>query len=107
MNTAQAYWELERHVVRLIGIPTFLGSNRKADRKHGQHVLDDIVLPRLTSIDCAVSEIDWELHPGSTLPEYLRLLKGGAYGSAAEYARRWVMDLREERRVAEDFDKTG
>ncbi len=103
MDKPEVYRALERQVVRLIGIPRFLGSQRKADRRHGQHVLDDIIKPQLFGIEDPESWLEWEDDPCNRMPKYVELLEQGAYGKAAEYARQWVMQLRTEIEVAEKY----
>lgn len=99
MDRKTALDELDSAVSCLVGISHLRDSHRKSDRKFYQRIMDEGFLPKFWKVykeaeDLGVycwSELTFDLG------EYLDFMKAGEYQKADDFARRWVLEIREVR----------
>ena len=91
--------DLESLVTRLIGLPDYINSPHKKQRKYGDIVYNGITRKIAGMIKKDSTEI-WELeedtNPFYCMPQYQGLIRKKDYKGATKYARDWLRALRKE-----------
>jgi hypothetical protein len=93
--------DYEALVIRLIGLPGFLGSERRSQRKYGKVILEDIIMPKMNEylilFNNSILPIPESLGPKETFFNiYLTYIGKSDYENAGKYAREWLSDLRKQ-----------
>jgi hypothetical protein len=90
---------LARSVHRLIEIPKLVVSDRKADRRYAEHVLNEVLRPRFAAFhkDKVDAPEDRDSDPKALFDEYLILLENRKVAQAEQHARSWYRALSNSR----------
>ena len=95
MNDEAVFDDLKSAVYRLTDLPKFLASHSKNDRKHGQIILRDILLPKFSELIRHFDQYGCPdlADPRDNWPKYLTYLKNGEYVKAMKFAGDWYRNL--------------